>query len=319
MLLSIDLSGDEIRILQCDTNGKKIAVKQYAEFDFPEAGINGGILNQAIMQRALTGFITQGKFTAKKAVITVNSSAVVVKELTIPQVKASEIRGIITNNVKQFTNAKQDYIVDYIIIGTVFQENANFYRVLAFLIPKAIVEMYKTLLLSCGLVPYSMDVLTHAIFKLVRADNVYGDYKTIIFAGLNKSALDLYIIEDRDKIIYRNVPVEEKASMMESEFVLSVSSPSMAVSEADNKYRYMDVTAENISKMVQFQLIKNKENPVQKVFLCSGKADDEVLSARISEAVRIPSQAVEKPQFLQCTEDFPFYKFAAAVGAVIGS
>lgn len=319
-MLSIDISHSYISIAEGEQRGEAVVVERFARIATPEGTVKNGILTGGQeLAAALADCVKRGRFSSKKAALTINSSAVITREITVPFVKKEkELRGLLRNEVEQASQAKQESIIDYVILGRNRTETEDTCSAMCFVIPKLIVESYRDLLeRQAGLVPYALDVLPHVVYKLAKCDKRITNAGTVVLADVNRQELRLNLVEASGRMFSMTQPVSQTKDVMGSEYILSSIGAANMVSDQSMMEHVATVAAENISKLIQFQMMKNKENPVQEVLLYGELADDAAVTARMAEQLGRPVRLFTRPSFLRCPEDMAFHHFTGAVGGLI--
>ena len=72
-----------------------------------------------------------------------------------------------------------------------------------------------------------------------------------------------------------------------------------------------------LSRLVQFQLMHDKQRPVRRIFLCSDLSADSRLAGELREALRVDAASAAAPEGFKCPGDFPYSEYLYAVGAAI--
>lgn len=318
-MLSIDVTTANIRIVEAEYRAGAIAVSKFDTVPTPEGCVkNGIIINSQELANRLTECIKKNKVKSKKVVITINSSAVVTRELTVPCVKEKEMRGLLRNEIEQMASAKQDYILDYSILERMRVDDADVYRVLCIVVPRLIVESYRDLVeRHLGLQAYRFDVQPHVIHKLACLDQRMEATGAVVLADIGSDEMRLNLVEGGSKIFNLTTPISVTSDVVESEYILSSIGKENMMSDQVKQERVAATAAESISKLVQFQTMKNKGNPVRAILLCGGRSSNKAFVDLVSENLGREVGVITPPSFIQCPEGLEFNKYISAVCAVI--
>lgn len=319
-MLSIDISHSHISITEGEQRGENVVIEHFARVATPEGTVKNGILTGGQeLAEALTDCLHKGRFSSKKAALTINSSAIITREVTVPFVKKEkELRGLLRSEVEQASQAKQESIIDYVVLGRNQTETEDTCSAMCFVVPRLMVESYRDLLeRQAGLSPYTLDVLPHVIYKLAKRDKRISNAGTVVLADVNRQELRLNLVEVSGRMFSMTQPVSQTKDVMGSEYILSSIGAANMVSDQSMLEHVSTVAAESISKLIQFQVMKNKEHPVQEILLYGELADDASVTARLAEQLGRPVRLFTKPGFVRCPEGMHFHHFVGAVGGLI--
>lgn len=318
-MLSIDISNTNIYLAEAEIKGGTVSVRSFETIPTPEGSVkNGVITNMTELSGALRECIRKKGFKSKKAVVNINSTAIVTREVTVPEVREKEMLGLLIGEIEQSAASKQEYILDYVVLERFRQQDADMCRVLCIVVPKVIVEGYRDLIEKyLGLKAQSLGVLQHSFYKLICRDPSLSDGKAVLLAGVHEDELCLVLAEGDSKVFYRTTPINVTRDVVESEYILSAFGGNDLVSADTKRQQIVSAVSENISKLMQFQLIKNKEQPVSRVLLCGGLSDDAELMTRVAELMEVPTGVIQKPEFVRCPEGMAFNRYIGAVSVLI--
>lgn len=317
-MLSIEISNTFIYLVEGEFSKGRVQVQRFASIPTPEGSVkNGVIASMAELSLAIRECIEKNQFKSKRVVLTVNSSAVVTREVTVPAVSAKEMQTLLQGEINQVATAKQEYVIDYIILERTQEQGADVCRVMCIVIPRAVVSSYRDLVeKGLGLKAYSLDVGIHTIYKLAYLDSRIYNSSAAIIVSLSEDEIRLNLVEGRNKIFFRAAPVSVTRGVVESEYILSSISSSM-VSEDIKREQIVSAAAENISKMVQFQSMKNKSAPVEHIYFVGDLSAEQGVSERITDLVGLRSEPLSMPDFVTSRDAVEFCKYAKAIAALI--
>ena len=109
--LCIDIGNNKIKIIEAVVSKNGINIKKAAILETPDNSFNDGdITNLISMKDEIERGLKENKIKCKNAIFTVNSTNIIMRELTIPVTKEENIRGIISSVLTQAI--KKDILAD---------------------------------------------------------------------------------------------------------------------------------------------------------------------------------------------------------------
>lgn len=168
-ICSMEFNENVLRIVEGREKDNKVSVSKKAEYPMPK-GIfsNGLILNLDDMTRFLQSSLKEGRFSAKKATIVLNSDDIIVREISIPFVQESEIKSVVDFKVQDiFRENTESYVTDFLVLKKIMEDGAEKLRILLISVPREMVVSYMVLLNKVGLTPYSFDYTPSAFSKYI--------------------------------------------------------------------------------------------------------------------------------------------------------
>lgn len=311
-MLSIEISGRQIRLVEGRWRSGALQVTGFDSCAAPEGSVKGGVLTApAELAAALRACIQKNRFRSRQAALTITSTAVATREVVVPAVKPKQMPHVLRGEIEQMDSAQQEHLLDYAVLE---REGADQLRVLCVVLPQAVAAGYRELIVSLGLKPAVMDVAAHAVYPLARVDRQLSGPGAAILAWVAPEEINLALVESRSRIFYRSAPVGAPAQPAPSEFILS--SLGMDAQDARQERIYA-AASENIAKLIQFQVIKNRERPVDRILLCGPMAQDQGLARRLGADTGLTAAPVSQPGFLRGPA-LPYSQYLYALGVLIG-
>lgn len=318
-MLSIDISNTQIRIVEAEYRAGSVKIERFDMIPTPEGSVKNGIItNIQELAEGLGACIKRNKFKSKKTAVTISSGAVVLREVTVPWVKEKELYGLLRNEMEQMASAKQDYILDYVVLERVREQENDMCRALCIMVPRVIVESYRDLIeRHLGLQAQVFDVQPHVLYKLACLDKRMEATGAVILADIASDEVRLNLVEGSSRIFNLTAPVSMVKDVVESEYILSAIGTDDMMSDQARQTHIASVSAENISKLIQFQTMKNKDNPVRAVLACGELSDDQALVSMMTDHLGREVSIITPPAFIQCPDGLVFSQYINAISAVI--
>ncbi|KGG81447.1 hypothetical protein Y919_00350 [Caloranaerobacter azorensis H53214] len=202
-IISIDIGTRYIKIAIGKEKDNCIIVNNIFKIDTPSNSIkDGNILDLNSIKNSISSKILKEKIKVKKAIITVQSSSIIKRELILPKVKEEELNSIINIEIEQYLPIMlNDYLIDYKLLEDIDEDNVKKVRVLVVIAPKVLVEKYLKLIRELKLKPYALDINSNAISKLFSSDLLingenYSFDKTVAVIDLGSEQINVNIISN---------------------------------------------------------------------------------------------------------------------------
>jgi len=316
MFLSVDLSSRFIHMVQMKKTGRGYAVTGFACEKTPDDTVkNGVVTNPAGLGEALRRMADQNGFKARQMCVSATSPLISYHELTVPALRQKDLEDMLTEETSQMSSTKNESLMDYVILGTDQKEEGLFCRVWCAIVPRTLVEGYSEAVQKGGFRPLCMDTAVNSACKIWQHDETAKN-QTVIYAGVREDELCLSLFDAGGRRLFRGVPIASAAPQLDNEFILS-SSVAAADGGSDVQKRITETAVTQISKLLQFQMMRSKDSPVTGVCLCSDWGASQQLAEDIRSTLHLQVASAAAPSFLTCPRDFSFAEYLYAVGAGI--
>lgn len=155
-ILTIELGHSVIKLCEMDYKVKNPKIYQCHEAITPVGAVNDGYLAEAKMNElayAVKETIARNGIKTKKVIFTVASAKIINREVTIPDVKESQISAVVQANLNDyFPVSLADYEITQSLVQTIPDgPNQGKHRVTIFAAEKALLDAYKKLAVACEL------------------------------------------------------------------------------------------------------------------------------------------------------------------------
>lgn len=211
--LSIDIGSRNMHIVEGGFEKGKLTLRQSQSFEIPAGCITDESINdEQLLADAINNSIKAGRFHAKEAVLTVNASHAVIREMDFPKAKPNELESMIKNEMHQTFHIVKGDVIQYKEIGKAAgsdREALIRYRVAA--IEHGMVEAYYNVLNRTMLKPVAMDLNVNAMDKLFSwsdglNDRFYGE-DAVMLLDFGQSLTTVYIVQKHKPIFYRHLNI----------------------------------------------------------------------------------------------------------------
>ncbi len=200
--LCLDFNSETIRCVVGRNTKKGIVVEKNFELEMPTGLYSDGEINDMDQLSYLltTGLQMYGVGQLDTYAV-INSSKIIMREVTFPRVSREEIEGIINYQIEEYIPINpEDYVVKYLNIGSKVEDGAEKLLLMLIGIPRSTILSHLTLLKDSNLKPEILDYQGNAIGKLIASGGVinknYPSQNTIACLEVGKESTALTIISD---------------------------------------------------------------------------------------------------------------------------
>ncbi len=340
-ILSIDFGSSNIRLVEGKYSKKGIKINKLASKEIARGSYyNGDIIKRDELVETLKEIISENKISAKRAHAVISSSAIIIRETSIPKVEKKEIAAILSFQIEDiFPVDPSDYIINYLLAGSSWDGEVEKLNLLVIGIEKIMVEEHFDLLKRAGLKPQVLDFQGNAISKLIgHADNINDGYNTeeltICSIDMGCDNTKLSIIKDGrieiSSVIntgYRNIhndvagffeysdsEIKDKIAAIEN-----INNQTEEMTEENRIINIMKFTMENlleeIEKILKFYMARSLNKHIDLILLQGGLANIEGITELFSSYLDIESIILESIDNIDPAIDLS--KYANAIGGLI--
>lgn len=201
-IVSLDFGSDSIKGVEGKYSKKGLLIDKCFTIELPkELYSDGEIKDLDQMTYLMRAGLSEYGIGQDDAHCVVNSSTVVMREVTLPKVTPEEIQAIINYQLEDYIpiNA-EDYIVKYISLGSRVEEGIEKLLLMLVGIPRTMIQSHLTLLKNVNLKPAVMDYHGNAIAKLLASggtiNETYSPGNTVACIDIGAKSTSLSIVEN---------------------------------------------------------------------------------------------------------------------------
>lgn len=331
-MLAIDIGSKKVCVVEGFCRGSGVTVTDWGEREYKtEAVVNGELRDPSTVSFLIHEITETHKMKSKKAVISVNSSEIISRDFKLPQVKLAELTVIVGSEMGRVVGSDSGYVTDFVIQDVT---EDGYYSVMAYALPRSMVEGYYMLLRELRLTPVALDVHANAIEKLLTGAAVNGipqgegntiiadiGYSRIVFHGFTGGVCRF----SRTEISPVQEFVREMESISRSEMTLdrmqqldlSPDYEHESTLTADTCRYFISRLSDEIQRYSQYLMINSSEKSVGQVYLCGGVASVKGLSTALSHALKIAAEPLSSVSRVSLPKGCSLSKVCNAVGALI--
>ncbi|NCA99412.1 MAG: hypothetical protein EOM70_08560 [Clostridia bacterium] len=315
-VLSIDIGKGTIHLVVGSNKNGILEVDSAFSIPTPEGAVKEGmILDRSALAFAINELIKESGIKVSKGIVSVKSTSIITRELTMPEVPPADILPLILLEMEQYLpNIAKDYRTGVTLIESQVGAGARQNKVRVFAMPDTMAEEYASLLKDCHLKPLYLDVHANGLNKLVQRtvaankDKVGGwDWKLAAFVDLGKELTEISILNSEKLLFTRQVPYG--SAFMDTELMRQTGTSETAlvtkkqelvdlvrsefVSEEARKFNdivrpYVSRVTNEIQTVIQFYSGRVAEKRPEIIYLFGGNAHLKSLAELMEQAIGIP-------------------------------
>lgn len=212
-ILSIDIGSKNMHMAEGGFHKRQLSLRHSQSSEIPAGCVlEEAVKDEQLLADAISSAIKAGKFHAKEAVLTVNASNAVIRELDFPQAKPKELDSMIKNEMIQTFHILRSDIIQYKEIGKTVNsdgETLKRYRVAA--LDHDLVEAYYNVMERAKLKIVAMDLNINAIDKLFSwtdsmNERPYGG-EAVMLLDFGHASTTVYILSKDQPMFYRHLNI----------------------------------------------------------------------------------------------------------------
>jgi len=332
-MLAIDVGNRKVSIVDGYLKGEQIVISSWGEVEYTgEFVANGVIKDRVALANAISRLLKSKHVKASSANITINSTEIITRNLTFPNVKNQVLGVLVKNEMTEFLGPENDYIIDFIINGTTPE---NMLNIIAYAVPMHIVKDYYYLLKDLHLKPVAMDIDAVSMYKLLsNSTKINGDSISkgnVIITDIGCSKMNLHVYNNGEYVLCRteSSPVQdfanEMATLMGKEANIELMSKidlspdkkyeNPAVGDACRYFIFRLV--DDIQHYIQYVVSSSADNSIEKIYLCGGISRVHGIDEALSSYLKIPVEVVSSIDRISAPRGCPLNCICYAAGALI--
>lgn len=202
-VIVFDIGNKNIKVLIGKKQKEQVIIQK--TFSFPTPGevlLDGKVQNEAILANSLNVALKEAGIKLKDALVTVNSSQIINRELIIDRVAEDELETVIRYELQQFLPINlNDYLVQFTILNEFEEDEVAKYKVFVIAFPDRIAKSYYQLLKLADLKPLSLETTFVSLSKLLKQtkminQSTFSSKNVTAFLDLGASTIDVHICRD---------------------------------------------------------------------------------------------------------------------------
>lgn len=293
--------------------------------------LNGQLVNIPAIGESIQSALTQNQISCKSLTFSINSPAIVSREMVVPKLKPSELTVVVQNEMIQVMGgSSKEILVDYIISDLIEQDGGEAYKVVVTAVPEELVRGYVELGSMLNIEIKFIDLSSNTLSKVGIIDSIFPE-SPYIMAHIGQNSLIINLIDGNKKLFSRSIVINNDFmtnELFNNQYIPELNSDFINLNLSPRNLDldpvlqniiqpYLSNISDNISKIIQFQLSKNNQRPIQKVFISGGVANITGLDSLLTKSLSIPVSIYQNPTFVKADFNYNFFEYIGAIGALI--
>lgn len=340
-VLSLDIGAYKIKAVEGRETKKGIIIDKCFNVYTPE-GIfqDGTILDKDLLHYVISEELKKKKIRTKNAYVTINSSKIVTREITIPKVKQEEIENILRFQIEDYIPANIDnYVIQFKIIDFFYQDDSEKINILIIAIPKEMVRDYHELLENLKLNPLVLDYQPNSTAKLIKYNGLINNtFQTedITFASIDIGYDNTKVLIIRNGVIFVSRIIEIGGEYIDQsilnyfdydleEFKVKkegIEDINHFHDEESEYYKVVNIIkksiitlTEKIEIIFRYYLTRKMDNKINMIILSGGISNIKGVDNMFSNIFNIPSITIKSLDKVKFNNEFSDY--INAIGSII--
>lgn len=246
-MTSVYISNGSIQAVTGSGNGKRVRISGISVGELGDGCIFGGVItDEAALRERLSAFWKNNKLPRSGIHLVLESSSVSAKLLTLPNLRSSQLMGLVRENFSEFD--AEDAVYDYATLGP--GEDGGV-KVLGCMTEASFIQSYISLFRSAGLKLSSVGL---AVCGQIRMTAACGELKdsSFILAVLDRNVVSQFMF-------------------IEGEYRFSKRQRLFSERETPE---FAEEIARMISSLIQFKKSENIAAEISDVYLCGATAQE---------------------------------------------
>lgn len=306
-MLSIDITDRQIKLVRGVHSGNKIKIQ---DADMREMAVgmvsNGYITDVPMVAAELNNIIKSRDIKEKDCIVSITSSAVVYKEVTIAKPKNMKNPAIIEAMIQSTMNINTDYNISFTIVGETEDEEKNkMLKVMASACPQRLVDGYVRLFSQIGLSLKAVNIANNSITRLITNTPKMADRMPMLLIQIDKNFINMNLYED-NRLAFSRFSTIDPAQY--------------ETDEGDDHSNYVSQAVyDNLFGMMNFIRGRKNARPLQEIIFY-GDIDSFIEITNAISSFNVPTNMLTMPNSITAapSAQFDFSKFANAIGALYG-
>lgn len=277
-MLSIDIGSRFLKIVQ-GNGDKSLRTKKEILTEMPEGCVLYGIVTDfERVAKIIRTALAEEKITEKKAVVTLSSPDIIVKELALPKLKQKETERILANELDEYLSEER-YAIDYFTY-----QNGEDTKALVFGVDKHVVDQYKGMLANAGLTPVALDIHANAVRKLVGAADVipHSETEVCIITDIGADLFNFHFFVGGELTYTRCMNID--LDIYAKANIAGMRGKKAAELQDDVNYNtYVSLIGDAVQQMLQFKAAGEYKSLGVRIYLTGGGARFDGIAAALGE------------------------------------
>ena len=297
-MLSIDITDRQIKLVRGVHSGNKIRIQDADMRELSPGMVSNGYVTDVPMVAAeLNDIIKTRDIKEKEAIVSITSSSIVYKEMTIAKPKNMKNAAVIEAMIQSEMNVTSEFNISFTIAGETEDEEKNkMLKVIAAACPQRLVDGYTRLFSHIGLQLKGVSISNNSVTRLITNTPKMADRMPMLLIQIDKNFLNMNLYENNQLAFSRFSNIDPN--------------------DYENAPDYVTrAVYDNLFRMIQFIRQRKNTKPLQEI-LFYGEIDSFIEISNAISSFNVPSNMLSMPTSIVTTAQFDFTKYANAIGAL---
>lgn len=297
-MLSIDITDRKIKLVRGVHAGNKIRVQDADMRELTLGMVSNGYITDVPMVAAeLNDIIKTKGITEKDAIVSITSSSIVYKEMTLPKPKSIKNTAAIEAMIQANMGVSNEFNISYTIAGEAEDEEKNkLIKIIATACPQRLVDGYVRLFSHIGLSLKAVNISNNSVTRLIVNIPKMAERMPMLLIQIDQGFLNMNLYEDNQIVFSRYFNIDP--------------------SDYDNAPDYVvRAVYDNLFRMIQFIKSRKGSKPLKEIMFYGDTGNFIELSNAIS-SFNVPVHVLAAPSTVITMTEIDFTQYANAIGAI---
>lgn len=316
--ISMDIGSQSIKLVIGKKKKDLLYIKKAVTIPMPYDAYNDGrITDNRSIVKEIANALKKNKINNRKAIVTLNSSSVITREIILPLIKPEEMDNMVHYEIEQYLPIElSQYVIEHKVLDELMDGETKKARVLVAAMQKSLVESYLAMLNQLNLQPVSMDINSNALTKLLEGQLIINQLpvdlsKTMAVIDIGSSTININILSGSklkfNRLISRggseidmNIasnfnlnPTDAEKRKLENQNIDLGSFSGNNGMLYDAIKHIVDQWLQEIERVFQYYESRNSGNRVDMIYLYGGGANLKGLDRYLKEYLQVPTVNLE--------------------------
>lgn len=296
-MLSIDITDKQVKIVRGVLAGNKIRVIDADMRDLPQGSVvSGYIADIPMVASEITDMLNTKNIKEKEAIVCVNSSYILYKELMLPKPKKLTNSVAIEAMIQANMGISSEYNISYSITGEATdEEGKHMIKLMATACPQRMIDGYVKLFSHVGLTLSQINISNNCITRLILNSSRLEASMPLMLVQIDTDFLNINLYEDSQLTFSRYIKIDPMDYNNDPDYV--------------NQAVY-----DNLFRMIQFTSSRKDAKPLKEIMFY-GVINDFIALTNAISSFNVPAHILTMPNKIVTMCELDFSKYANAIGA----
>lgn len=305
-IMGIEIGSNNIKIIEIIKRAATLGVQKFSLIDTPPDCVSNGVINNAEpIRRALLKEIQAKKYKAKKVVVVVQSSNIIIRNATMEKQPEKMIRQMLELRTEEYLPVeKGQYQIDYKIIKEIEEEGVVKNELLLVAAPNSVVLPTAELIKSLKKDPVLITIPSEALGFVFGADRrmIYEAVGNLVVLDIGGRSTVATVIAKDQAVLTRtidfgveniNEAINESLGGQEKPENVDDKEYEQYLSDIIRPQIEYSIIAE-LERILQFYYSSFENSPIKKIYLIGGGANIKGIRTYIRDALNIPTEKLNE-------------------------